>query len=159
MQRGQLVKPELVEHDATNGEGPSIAHIGRPGWHTAPDGPTALCGARLVGIKVEAGFNYPFICRDCREQLALLEAQTDEQSRSKGGYPVSLPHHEDGGETVLWFAESCSFIEFSCVRVSERLIRVRNGGRTLTDEQVAIMDSPRYFQTKEWLTRTDVHRF
>jgi hypothetical protein len=67
--------------------------------------------------------------------------------------------HEDGGETVLLFAQPCSFIEFNCVRVSERLLRVRYGARDLTDEEVAIMDSPRYFQTEKSLTRPDVHRF
>lgn len=59
---------------------PAIAHIGAPGWENDPRGSTALCGALLLGIVVEAGWDYAFICPACVEQrLRMLTAQDAEE--------------------------------------------------------------------------------
>lgn len=72
---GELVRPESLEGDVTDSDRPAIAHLGREGWRSDPQGPTALCGARLLGIRVEAGWNYPSLCPECRKQYALLCAK------------------------------------------------------------------------------------
>ena len=77
---GQLVRHESLEVDVADSDGPAIAHLGREGWRTDPQGPTALCGARLLGIRVEAGWDYPFLCAECRKHYALLRAQRQERS-------------------------------------------------------------------------------
>lgn len=68
-----LIEEAINNHpgeDIRGPEQPAIAHIGVPGWATDPGGPTALCGARLLGVRAEAGWDYKHICEECIELRA-----------------------------------------------------------------------------------------
>ena len=90
MTAGLLVRPESVEDDAIDSDRPAKAHVGREGWRTDPNGPTALCGARLRGIEVDVGWNDPRMCSECRTLSVLLRA--NHRSDPDNAWPA----HNDG---------------------------------------------------------------
>ena len=57
------VEVERETEIAVEDDSPAIGHIGRPGWRTDPEGPTALCGARLIGVPAPEG--HQTVCAEC----------------------------------------------------------------------------------------------